>query len=223
VSPTGPASRHDPNSPTSELSRVLTSAACGLVVAAALTAFAPWEVTVLAGWIVGALTFAGRVWMRIYRLTGAETEAVSIREDGSRTGAHFMVVGASLISLVGVGVTLAEASHTSGGMRALLSGSAILTVAASWVLVQTVFTLRYAHTYYISPVGGIDFNTKDEPPDYHDFAYLAFTIGMTFQVADTNLTTSKMRRLTLRHALIAYLFGAVILAATINVTASFIL
>jgi uncharacterized membrane protein len=134
-----------------------------------------------------------------------------------------MVIGASVASLVGVGVTLARASKTSGGTRLVFTLAAILTVITSWVLVQTVFTLRYAHAYYGDPVGGIDFNTDAEEPDYHDFAYLAFTIGMTFQVADTNLTSGAMRRLTLRHALLAYLFGAVILALTINVTASFIL
>jgi uncharacterized membrane protein len=102
-----------------------------------------------------------------------------------------------------------------------LTVAAILTVLVSWALVHTVFTLRYAHRFYGTPVGGIDFSS-DEAPDFHDFAYLAFTIGMTFQVSDTDLTTNNMRRLALRHALISYLFGAVILAATINVTASFV-
>jgi len=212
-----------PESGTSEVTRVLTCAACGVIASAALVAFAPWQVTVLAGWIVASATFVGRVWMRIHGLTGEQTAAVATSEDGSRASAHVMVNGASVASLVGVGVALARASTTSGAPRLALTVVAILTVLTSWALVQTVFTLRYAHAYYGHPVGGIDFNTTDEAPDYHDFAYLAFTIGMTFQVADTDLTTGAMRRLTLRHALLAYLFGAVILATTINVTASFIL
>ena len=133
-----------------------------------------------------------------------------------------MVIGASIASLVGVGVTLERASLTTGGSKLVLTLAAILTVISSWALVHTVFTLRYAHAYYGDPVGGIDFSS-DEDPDYHDFAYLAFTIGMTFQVSDTDLTTAAMRRLALRHALLSYLFGAVILAMTINVTAGFIL
>jgi Predicted membrane protein len=215
----------DPSAPvsaTSEVSRVLTSGACGLVVAAALARFAPWEVTVLASWITAATTFVGRVWRRIDRLTGAETGAVATREDASRAAAHIMVIGASVASLVGVGVTLDRASLTSGGTKVVLTAAAILTVISSWALVHTVFTLRYAHTYYRRPVGGVDFSS-DEVPDYHDFAYLAFTIGMTFQVSDTDLTTTAMRRLALRHALLSYLFGAVILAMTINVTAGFVL
>jgi uncharacterized membrane protein len=211
-----------PKSGSSELSRVVTSGACGLVIAATLVLLAPWEVTVLSAWIVGAATFAGRVWLRTHWLSAAQTAKVATREDASRGSAHVMVIGASVASLVGVGVTLAEASHASPASKVVLTTAAILTVITSWVLVQTVFTLRYAHAYYGHPVGGIDFNS-DEEPDYHDFAYLAFTIGMTFQVADTNLTSSALRRLTLRHALLAYLFGAVILAMTINITASFIL
>jgi uncharacterized membrane protein len=81
-----------------------------------------------------------------------------------------------------------------------------------------VFTLRYAHLYW-SAHDGVDFNQESEP-DYHDFAYLAFTIGMTYQVSDTDLTTRVMRRTALRHALLSYIFGAAIIAVTINVVAS---
>jgi uncharacterized membrane protein len=202
---------------------VLTCAVVGVVVSVALAAFGPWEVTVLSGYVVAASAFAGRTWWHINPLSGEQTAAVALREDSSRAAAHLLVIGASLVSLIGVGVTLAEASGTSGARRIVLSAAAILTVGASWLLVQTVFTLRYAHAYYTAPMGGIDFNTDAESPDYHDFAYLAFTIGMTFQVADTDLTTNRIRRLVLRHSLLAYLFGAVILAMTINITASFIL
>jgi uncharacterized membrane protein len=213
---------HDPTNRPSEVARVLVCALIGVVVSGGLVAFAPWEVTLLSGWIVAAVCFAGRTWWRIWGLSGGETAAIALREDSSRAAAHVLVIGASVVSLVGVGVTLAEASGTSGARRIVLTGAAVLTVAASWLLVQTIFTLRYAHTYYAPPLGGIDFNT-DESPDYHDFAYLSFTIGMTFQVADTDLTSNRMRRLVLRHSLLAYLFGAVILAMTINVAASFIL
>jgi uncharacterized membrane protein len=97
---------------------------------------------------------------------------------------------------------------------------AVLTVGLSWSLVQTVFALRYAHEYYTPPIGGIDFKTADELPDYQDFAYVAFTIGMTFQVSDTDIQARRTRRTVLRHAALAYLFGAVILAVVVNVIAS---
>jgi len=71
-------------------------------------------------------------------------------------------------------------------------------------------------------VGGIDFKTDDEQPDYRDFAYVAFTVGMTFQISDTDIQTRVIRRTVLRHALLAYLFGAVILAVAINLIANLV-
>jgi uncharacterized membrane protein len=82
-----------------------------------------------------------------------------------------------------------------------------------------VFGLRYARAFYSEPVGGIDFN-EAEPPNYIDFAYYSFTVGMTFQVADTNITAKAVRRTTLHHALLSYLFGAVLLGIVINVVAT---
>jgi uncharacterized membrane protein len=88
--------------------------------------------------------------------------------------------------------------------------------------VHTVFALRYAHEFYARPpVGGIDFKCGPEyEPDYRDFAYVAFVVGMTFQVADTDITNRDVRHTVLLHALLAYLFGAVILAVTINIVAA---
>ncbi len=104
----------------------------------------------------------------------------------------------------------------------LLEAFGVFTIVCSWLLVHTVFALRYAHVYYTEPEGGIDFKTQPrgtEDPDYLDFAYTAFTIGMTFQVSDTDITRREMRHQLLRHALISFLFGAVILATTVNVVA----
>jgi uncharacterized membrane protein len=118
-----------------------------------------------------------------------------------------------------VGLLLVRAGQASGAEKAYLITLGVVSVALSWLLVHTVFTLRYARTYYGAPEGGIDFN-EDDPPNYLDFAYLSLTIGMTFQVSDTNLTTKAMRRVALIHALLSYLFGAVIVALVINVVSS---
>ncbi len=84
--------------------------------------------------------------------------------------------------------------------------------------VHTVFTLKYARLYYTGIDGGISFN-EDDPPRYTDFAYLAFTVGMTFQVSDTDVSDKGIRRTILRHMLLSYVFGAVIIAVTINLVA----
>ena len=97
----------------------------------------------------------------------------------------------------------------------------MLTVLLSWSLVHTLFALRYARLYYADGAGGIDFK-NDDAPDYADFAYVAFTVGMTFQVSDTDIQLRGIRRTVLGHALLAYVFGTVIIAVTINVIAGFV-
>jgi uncharacterized membrane protein len=128
-----------------------------------------------------------------------------------------MRLSASVASLVGVGAALVKASDEKGAMEAWLIGVAALSVAISWWLVHTIFTLRYARLFYTFG-GGIDFH-QDVQPRYWDFAYVAFTIAMTYQVSDTNLTSASLRETALRQALLSYLFGVVVVATTINVVA----
>jgi uncharacterized membrane protein len=117
-------------------------------------------------------------------------------------------------------------SHTGGGGSDL--GGALLALASmalSWLLVQTLFTPRYAELYYGTDgkagtaVGGIDFN-QEGPPQYTDFAYLASSLGMTYQVSDTALQNHVIRAEALKHSLLSYLFGTVILATTISLVIS---
>jgi uncharacterized membrane protein len=88
-------------------------------------------------------------------------------------------------------------------------------VVASWLVVHTVFTLRYAAHYYTEPIGGVDFN-QDDAPSFADFAYVAFTIGMAYAVSDTRLESRAIRITALRQALLSYVLGAVILAITVG-------
>ena len=129
-----------------------------------------------------------------------------------------VLLGAAVASLAAVGVVLVGAGHASGVLHYLQAGLALLSVFVSWTLVHTVFTLRYARLYYSGQAGGIDFN-ETGAPDYRDFAYLSFTIGMTFQVSDTDIQSKQIRRTALRHAWMSFPMGAVIIATTINVVA----
>ena len=99
-----------------------------------------------------------------------------------------IVLTAGVALLAAVGLVLLRAGQSHGGTKAYLITIGIVSVGLSWATVHTVFMLRYTRSHYQSPDGAVDFNEKD-PPAYLDFAYLAFTIGMTFQVSDTNLTT----------------------------------
>jgi uncharacterized membrane protein len=118
--------------------------------------------------------------------------------------------------LAGVGYLLLAETSKSGDLVAAAVG--ILSVAASWVAVHTVFMLRYARLYYRAGATGIDFHQKDAPA-YRDFAYLAFTIGMTYQVSDTDLNARRIRSTALGQAMLSFLLGAIILAVTINLVA----
>jgi uncharacterized membrane protein len=200
--------------------RLLVVTAAGVVFAAVTAFLAPWQFAALGGWDVAAAAYVAWVWTTVGRWGAEDTRTHATREDTSRVATSLILLGASVASLVGTGFDLLKAhqAHTAG--RLTLTVIAVLTVALSWTVVHTVFALRYAHEYYSPPVGGIDFKTHGELPDYQDFGYVAFTVGMTFQVSDTDIQARRTRRTVLRHALLAYLFGAVILAVVVNVIAS---
>jgi uncharacterized membrane protein len=204
----------------SQRRRVLGSAAVGMGVGIVVSFFTPWQFAVLAGWDVVAMLMLLRVWFRVGRFSARETRALATYEDDSRPLAELLLVSASVASLVGVAFGIVKAHHSDAGLDALLTTASVVTVTLSWAVVHTVFALRYAHEYYTPPVGGIDFKSGEYEPDYRDFAYLAFTVGMTFQVSDTDVNRREIRRTVLRHALLSYLFGAVILGLVVNVIAS---
>jgi uncharacterized membrane protein len=201
--------------------RLLISAGVGAVAGIVAAFFAPWQLSTLIGWDVAAVANVVWVGATAGRFDAEQTRAYATREDDSRVSADLMLQGACLASLVGVAFALLKASQSHGAGKGVLTGFAVFTVISSWAVVHTLFTLRYAHLYYGDPIGGINFKSgREYAPDYRDFAYVAFTVGMTFQVSDTDIQAREMRRSILVHALFAYLFGAVILAAMINVVAA---
>jgi uncharacterized membrane protein len=199
--------------------RVAVAAVIGVIGGVVASVFTIWEAAVLIGWVAAVALLIAWIWIALWKLSAAETEKNAKRADPSLRLSELIVLTAGVAVLAAVGLLLVRAGSASGGTKAYLISLGIVSVAISWALVHTVFTLRYARAYYGDPVGGIDFN-EDDPPTYLDFAYLAVTIGMTFQVSDTNLTSKPMRRIALVHALLSYLFGAVIVALVINVVSS---
>jgi uncharacterized membrane protein len=200
--------------------RTMVALAVGLVVlVVTLVLGTSWPVALTGSWGVVALLIVASVWSRIARMDAEQTKASARAEDFSRPTSDLVVLVASVASLGAIAYTVHRAGHAHGATKALLIALAIAVVSLSWATVHTLYLLRYGDLYYGDPVGGIDFN-DDDPPDYHDFAYLAFTIGMTFQVSDTSLTSKAMRRVAIRHALLSFLFVAVILALSINTVAT---
>ena len=205
--------------PASSGLRVTCALLGGAVIGAIVSLFTVPSASVLVGWDAAVVIYLVWVWSSVWRLDPGVTAQFAKREDPSTAVAELMVVGAGTALLVAVGFALAKAGQVAGGMKAFLIALGLLSVVLSWTVVHTVYMLRYARAYYGEPVGGIEFN-EEEPPTYTDFAYFSFTVGMTFQVADTNITSKAIRRVTLHHALLSYLFGAVLLGLVINVVAT---
>jgi uncharacterized membrane protein len=197
--------------------RVLLAALVGLIVFALVLTFEPWEVAVLCGWNAAAITLIARTLLLVWWKDDKETARIARRVDDSRTTADLLLVSASVASLAGIGFGLVKAAREGGPLQGTLTGFAVLSVILSWLMVQVVYMLRYARLFY-GEGGGVDFNEQKDP-DYRDFAYLAFTIGMTYQVSDTNLTSTSIRRTALHHALLSFVFGTSIIAMMINVVA----
>jgi uncharacterized membrane protein len=194
---------------------VLSGVAGGAI---ALTAGASWSVGALVATDIAALVFVAWAWLSVAGADADTTEHLARSEDASRAAAEAVLLGAGAASLLAVGFTLAQASQAHAPGRGLLTALALASVALAWSAVHTVYALRYARLFYTPPEGGIDF--KGESPDYLDFAYLALTVGMTFQVSDTDLMAKRVRRQALRHALTSYVFGTVIVAITVSSVAS---
>lgn len=200
--------------------RTAAAAAIGLLVTLMLLRLVTWGLAVVLGWDAAALAFLMIVWPIIVRADGQHTQQLAMREDETSGSARVLLVGASAASLLGAGYALSLAGGDSGARRLLLIGVAVLTVVLSWTVVNTVYTLRYADLDYRSRAAGIAFGEDgQERPTYRDFAYVAFTIGMTYQVSDTTLRNRRIRRTVLAHALLSYLFGVVIVGGSVNLIA----
>lgn len=187
----------------------------GIIATIAMGVRGEWIPAAIVGWAAACVTYLLWVWFTVWRMDAATTASHSTREDPGRAISDVLVLVASLASLGALVSLLIEARASE---RIVLAVLAVVSVALSWGLIHTLFTLRYASLYYQGPDGGVDFN-QAEPPTYGDFAYLAFTLGMTFQVSDTTLHEHAIRITALRHALLSYVFGTLILATLINLVA----
>jgi uncharacterized membrane protein len=184
----------------------------------------PAAVLVLLTWISFALTIIIQDWIIILMSHPREVRKIAKMQDSSRTTILLFVLASSLASLVSILFLLKSTkAHTASGFHAHIL-LAIAAVIASWWLVHTIFTLLYAHLYYDTDtdagetrmIGGLDIPGNEEP-DYLDFVYFSFVIGMTFQVSDIEISSRIIRRFATLHALMSFAFNTAILALSINV------
>ena len=199
---------------------IVIAAAIGIVAGVLWALFSSPLIAALLGWEVAAAVYLVWVWTSTRRLDADETQRRATKFDLQDMRLRDLILLlASLASLVAVAVVLARAGRATGADEVLRITIGLSSIVLSWAVLHTVYMLRYAHLYYLTAPRQIDFNI-DTPPAYGDFAYLAFTIGMTFQISDTPLRSQTMRRTVLRHALLSYVFATGILAVAVNLVAT---
>jgi uncharacterized membrane protein len=205
---------------TSATTHVAVGAVAGVIGAVIMGVTGGWGFAALVGWDVLAAVFVTWIWLSIWPRNPRSTESHAVREDPARPIADLLLIGASVASLVGVAFVIVASGNSKGSEKAGYVAFAVVTVFLSWAVVHTAYTLRYARLYYAGKAGGLNFHQiPDGEPQYSDFAYVSLTVGMTFQVSDPEVNSTVMRATILRQALLAYLFGVVIIGIVINVVA----
>lgn len=176
-----------------------------------------WLVASLAGWDVAAALFLLSCVRDFSGHSRARTAEIAKKLDIQGWTLDIIVVMAAFASLGAVGAML---SAHSGEEQLTHVAFGLVSIILGWASVHVLFMVRYAAIYYQGKKT-VEFNDSSAPM-FSDFAYLAFTIGMTYQVSDTNLMSQQMRKVALGHALISFVFGTVIIATTINLVAGLI-
>ena len=204
--------------------RFLIAAGVAAVVCLAAPWSWHWPTRAVVTWIAFSSSALAMMWYVLVSADPTEVARTACLQDSSRTAIFAFVIVAAIASVLAVAAELGTAKDLHGIDKTGHVVFSILTVLTSWALVHTVFTLRYAHIYYGSEEGdealeGLNFPDQ-EKPDYLDFAYFSFVIGMCCQTSDVSINSRRFRRLALVHSVISFGFNAAILGLSINMVSS---
>lgn len=208
--------------------RLTLGAASGVATALALGLLRGWDwlQAVLVGWTILAFIFTAWTWLALWHFDHRRTK-LHAGEEGPRglLPVFGLILGGSVASIAGISILLDRSHNSSAGDHYDRAAGwlAVGSIVLSWLTIHTLFALIYAKLYFKhSPPGGIDFNSpsKRDEPCYLDFFYVAFAVGMSFAISDTNLTSTRMRTTALGHSLLSFAFGAIIVASVVNLMPS---
>ncbi|MER5205540.1 DUF1345 domain-containing protein [Streptomyces sp. NPDC002825] len=206
--------------PRGAVPRLAVSALFGAATGAVVAALTHTPMGVLAGIAAAETLFVITGWLVLWPMDATTTHRNVRREEFRPLVEELVVVATSLCGLVGI-VVLLLVGHTDLSHAA--AATALCGVFMAWAALHLMYATRYAYLYYaLKPGGGIDFNSQ-APPKYSDFLYFSFNLGMTYQVSDTSVSSPTVRSVVLRHCLLSYLFGASILATTINLVSGIVI
>jgi uncharacterized membrane protein len=218
---------------TSFIERLSVIHRLSFALAAALLAFAAqpshWSggLRFLVSWDFGAAFYLFLVWTLIVRSDPSETRLHARAQDVAAYVIFIVVLIAAFACTAAIAFLIGDAKNLDGVAKALHVGLSVVALLASWFLIHTLFSFHYARRFYSSkedPHGearGLDFPGRGNP-DYYDFAYYSFVVGMTSQVSDVSVTAHHMRRLTLIHGILSFIFNIAILALAVNIIVSVI-
>lgn len=188
-----------------------------------------WEIRVLGGWDAGILSFLSQIGYTMIVASPDQTVTYARSRGVNSASILSLVVLTACTSIFVIGVMLTDSKDTPQPFRSIQIWLSLVAIICSWLLTHTMFALHYAHLYYkvsdpLNPENyreGLQFSNESSP-DYLDFMYFAFTIGMTSQTSDVVVTARPLRRLVLLHAIVSFFFYSVILATTINTVAGLV-
>lgn len=176
------------------------------------------------GWDVFAIAMISMMWLLFFTTTADEQKQIVKKQDDDIRVIFAIVLISVCVSFVGTLLLIfnTDAPAFDKHFRTVVT---LIAISTSWTLLHTIFTIRYAHLYHDATIVkasngscGIDF-PNPEPPDYIDFAYFSFVIGMTFQVSDVTISSKTIRRYVLLHSIISFVFNTIIVAMTVNIIA----
>lgn len=205
--------------------RLVASVAVGVMVFFVFPAAERMSTRILIGWDVGIALYLALVFVLISRFDLAVARRRAAIQDEGGVLILVLTVLAAVASLAAIIAELGAARGTGAATGKLYLGLAVLTIVLSWTFIHVIFALHYAHEFYGEgrdrEVGGLEFPSDDQP-DYWDFIYFSFVIGMTFQVSDVQVTSKLIRRMVVAHGAVSFLFNVAILALMVNISSEFI-
>jgi len=205
--------------------RLLIAFAIGILAYAAAPGPASPHTRLVVGWDAATLVYLVLAWTIIRCSDARSTRSHALTQDASVFLIFLFVLGAACASVVAIAFVVGTIRDLAFWTKAWRLALTVVALTSSWLLIQTVFAFHYARRYYhdekhsAAQAGGLAFpGTAD--PDYMDFAYYSFVVGMTSQVSDVQVLSHRMRRLTLVHGALAFIFNIAVLALSINIIAS---
>ena len=202
--------------------RLFSSGAVGIVVVAALAGLTDWRLAtrLLVAWDIAVALYLALAFHEVARADVHRIRRRAAQQDEGRFAILILTVASALASLGAIFAELGASARSAGAHHPLPLVLATLTILLSWAFIHVMFALHYAHEFYEGAGGGMDFPGGDREPDYWDFVYFSFVIGMTSQVSDVGVTSKTIRRTVAAHGIVAFVFNAALLALTVNLAAS---